>query len=364
MHMKVANVVAIGHFPPPVNGLSYVTDTIVSRLSCVASVQRMNISPTNNSRRLTGHFLRLWRVILACWGLLARTSRLQRNVCYTTLDGGFGQIYTLLIVIVARLCNYKLYLHHHSFGYINKYFWLTHAVTIIARDAEHVFLCPLMRDTFQDLYGCQSSSRVISNASIIPSSSVTVEQQSGNGFVIGMLGNLNLEKGLYIFLDLMRRLYLDGNKITGVLAGPIQLSSDKLAVEDFLRRYPNCIKYVGPVYGADKDLFFRGVDVIVFPTQYQHEAEPLVIYEAQSYGCRIASYERGCIRSQLSNADLIVASSADFVDEVVKWVSCDFEGEGRSERAVSYGIRQSGDFGRLNDFCTDIVFGPGSGEVK
>ncbi len=38
--------------------------------------------------------------------------------------------------------------------------------------------------------------------------------------------------------------------------------------------------YLGPIYGDAKTAFYGNLDVLLFPSNYVNEAEPLVIHEA------------------------------------------------------------------------------------
>ncbi|CDQ11292.1 putative glycosyl transferase, family 1 [Acidithiobacillus ferrivorans] len=54
-------------------------------------------------------------------------------------------------------------------------------------------------------------------------------------------------------------------------------------------------RYLGPVYGTDKEDFLSGIDVLVFPTRYKNETEAKVNHEAMSHGIPVIAYGRGCI---------------------------------------------------------------------
>ena len=61
------------------------------------------------------------------------------------------------------------------------------------------------------------------------------------------------------------------------------------------------VEYVGPVYGGQKEQFYRQLDVFLFPTNYANEAEPLVIYEAMRQGVHVIACDRGSIAEMLRN---------------------------------------------------------------
>ncbi len=56
--------------------------------------------------------------------------------------------------------------------------------------------------------------------------------------------------------------------------------------------------YRGPVYGAEKQKFFRDIHAKVFPTR-SLDAQPLVIMEAFAHGRPVVSFAKGCIPDML-----------------------------------------------------------------
>jgi len=121
--------------------------------------------------------------------------------------------------------------------------------------------------------------------------------------VIGALGffsNVSRDKGIFDFLDLVQATEAQGLSLLSHVAGPFQDVQTERAVNRRLQKLTTT-QYVGPQYGADKDRFFDGIDVLVFPTSYVNEAEPLAILEALSRGIPIITYARGCIPEILTS---------------------------------------------------------------
>jgi glycosyltransferase involved in cell wall biosynthesis len=118
--------------------------------------------------------------------------------------------------------------------------------------------------------------------------------------VIGFLSNISFAKGIDRYLDLLADLRARGSNVTGLVAGPF----DDEKVRDYVERRIKeigRITYLGPVYGDRKESFFASIDLLVFPTRL-HEAQPLVIFEAQAAGVPVAAPDCGCI-AQMGGAD-------------------------------------------------------------
>ena len=57
------------------------------------------------------------------------------------------------------------------------------------------------------------------------------------------------------------------------------------------------------------------MDAFVFPTKYNNEAEPLVVWEALAAGIPVIAYDRGCIQRQVALAGKIIPKENDFVTD-------------------------------------------------
>jgi glycosyltransferase involved in cell wall biosynthesis len=59
--------------------------------------------------------------------------------------------------------------------------------------------------------------------------------------------------------------------------------------------------HLGPIYGETKERFYQHLDILLFPTKYANEAEPLVIHEALRNGIHVIACDRGAIAELLQN---------------------------------------------------------------
>jgi glycosyltransferase involved in cell wall biosynthesis len=81
------------------------------------------------------------------------------------------------------------------------------------------------------------------------------------------------------------------------------------------------VEYVGPVYGGQKERFYRQLDVFLFPTNYANEAEPLVIYEAMRQGVHVIACDRGAIAEMLSNGAGLAFSREQMVESAAAHIA-------------------------------------------
>ncbi|MEJ2422409.1 MAG: glycosyltransferase, partial [Acidobacteriota bacterium] len=128
---------------------------------------------------------------------------------------------------------------------------------------------------------------------------------------LGFLSNLTYEKGTSLVIDLAREMKLHGMKdMRIIIAGPCH---DLHLVEELKRaQSEELIEWWGPVYGPDKERFWKETDVFLFPTRYPNEAEPLVVWESFAAACPVIAPNRGCISGQIRGAGLCVPPEEDF----------------------------------------------------
>lgn len=302
----------IGAFPPPVHGMAAVNAAVRDAL------QQAGVPPTvidlaapSLDRSLAARLGRLPRVLRGL-GRLAGKRGLRNETLYMSVSGGAGQVYELAFLLLARMRGMRVFLHHHSFAYLDRPSMLTRALVRAAGDgAVHIALSPGMAERLRLAYRAGQVMSV-SNAVffVAPGKASEVRRRLAT---IGFLGNISAEKGIFEFLDLMAAAGNAGLPLHARLAGPFQDAATEQAVRERLRSLPQ-VEYVGPQYGAAKDTFYGEIDALIFPSRYVNEAEPVTVHEALSRGIPVIAYGRGCI-AEIVGADcgLVIDPAAPFV---------------------------------------------------
>ena len=309
-------IVIIGALPPPLSGYSLITGKILEVARGYRKVIVFDISPGRSKRGLAYHFTRIARVFLAMLRLFpARLDRARE--LYIATESRIGLVYTIALSLVARGLGYRIFLHHHVFRYISQRNRLMALLVSLTRTrATHIFLCTCMEEGFKALYGESLSALRLSNAAFIdpPKNYVSPLVPDGAPLKVGLLSNLTREKGLYEFLAMAKRTAADGLALRFLLAGPLQSQADAEAIREAQLNLPDTFEYRGPVYGAEKEKFYRDIEVFVLPSTYENEAQPLVLFEALSYGCPVLAYDRGCMKEQIGLCGAVIAAQQDFVE--------------------------------------------------
>jgi glycosyltransferase involved in cell wall biosynthesis len=311
-------VVMLGAFPPPVRGMPVVNAAVLDRLRRAGvEVSTIDLAARNDGWPILPRSMRLLRICLGLFRLL-RKKALRGEVLYLSVSGGLGKLHESVYVLLGRLRGMRIFLHHHSFSYIDKPNWIaTLFFRMFAKGATHIVLCRNMADGLQKEYAIRGYI-VLSNAVFFPileNEDQTTQRSSLR--TVGFLSNICAEKGVYEFLDLMRLAREREMPLRGKIAGPFLGRDVEKEVRGQLEGLPNT-DYVGPVYGEKKREFLAGIDTLVFPTRYINEAEPLILHEAMSSGLPVIAYGRGCIPQVLDKkCGKVIAPNLPFVPDAI-----------------------------------------------
>jgi glycosyltransferase involved in cell wall biosynthesis len=284
----------IGAFPPPVHGMAIVNEAVLEEfLESGAKPIVINVSAKNLERSLFKRFGRI-RKVLRGLGRLAFSPASQGSTLYMSVSGGLGQVYELAFIVLARLRRMRVFLHHHSFAYIDTPNLLTRVLIRVAGlTVVHIVQSPGMADRMKVLY---AAVRVmpVSNVVFLLRRQIPKVERRLQIKTLSFISNIMAEKGIFEFLDLMEVIQAENLPLKGMLAGPFQDLKTERAVRARMDQLKNVV-YVGPKYGDKKELFFAGTDVMIFPSSYRNESEAIVNHEAMSRGIPVIAYGRGCI---------------------------------------------------------------------
>jgi glycosyltransferase involved in cell wall biosynthesis len=301
LKMKRPAVYFVGPLPLPLHGFSAINQKMLSRLLSRTDVRIFDTAP----KRLSANSR--WRAFLkpfhsvssVCTFVFFAFAKRPRSV-YLGLSGGIGQVFDCLRLIIASLVGAKTYVHHHSFAYLNNPKLYSRLCLWSARDACHIVLCDVMAAKLVSTYGINSAHIfTLSNAAFLDEASNFPANRGARSDVLtlGFISNITPEKGIAEFFDVVAALTEDGLRVKGLVAGPVDPALRRKFSEMLKHRAD--IEYIGAVYGEQKRDFFHRIDLLLFPTKYRNEAEPVTVLEALSYGVPVIAAGRGCLHSMI-----------------------------------------------------------------
>jgi len=278
-HSRNPFLIIAGQFPPPVNGFAFITQEIAKALAQKCETNIIDLA-THPPRRGPSYHLRRLGLTLKGLAPLLKNALKKNKRFYIACEGGLGLVYTLALCSAARLLGYPIFIHHHSYFYVDqKIFLMRLLLSASGPKASHIVLCKEMARAFAARYGRKIVYTVLSNSAFVAEAPGPLKSRdTTKSLTIGLLGNLNDEKGLSLFIETIRRLRADGLKINATLAGPPVSDCDRLNIEAACKEFGDALTYKGPLYGKAKTDFFKSLDLFVFPTHYANEAQPTVIF--------------------------------------------------------------------------------------
>ena len=127
---------------------------------------------------------------------------------------------------------------------------------------------------------------------------------------LGFMAYFNREKGLDTFCEVVKTLRDQGAPVVGVAVGPVH---DAELTARLRSEFTGVVDFRPPAYGKDRDAFFNEIDVLLFPSRYPNEAEPLTIYHSLAAGVPVVATDMGCLHNMLEGTSCSVAlPCADF----------------------------------------------------
>jgi glycosyltransferase involved in cell wall biosynthesis len=314
----------LGTIPPPVTGMTLLTEQVVRGLQRAGPITFLNWSPGMQRRGLRFRFRRVTRAIASVGRLLAH-GRVRNSRLYLTANSSRGGlVLTGIVVAVAVRLGHRVYLHHHTYAHIDGYDWrMAWIDRTMGRRGVHVVHAQQMIDDFRARYPTQCGFEVV-YPSIVAVELGQPKDAPGTPFRLGHLGNLMPAKGLHVVLETFETLRSKGCNVCLKLAGPFHTREAKAVVERAVDRHGGLVQYEGPLYGQAKRRFFTEIDAFLFPSR--SESWGIVLHEAMAAGTPVIANDRGCVRTAVGDrAGLVVARGEDFlslaVPQIQRWMA-------------------------------------------
>jgi len=295
-------VIMVGPFPPPIHGMSNVN---LGMKQIFDSDKRLKVIEINTSIKRTNknifyHILRI-RKIIKCLLIYCKVIK-KDSITYLSVGGGLGTAYDIFFVLINKIYNNKLILHHHSRDYIDNYKTLHGFLFFISgKSSLHICLCNKLAKNLIHNYKYVIKTIVLSNSIFIKKSRIKKSNKEIKN--VGFFSNITAEKGIFIFIETIR-LINEKKLINGIIAGPILDKSVSKKFFKLIDRY-EYLSYEGPIYGYQKSVFFNKIDLLLFPSWYFNEAEPISVLESHSFSTPVIAIDVGCLSEMISDKSLL-----------------------------------------------------------
>jgi glycosyltransferase involved in cell wall biosynthesis len=323
--VSTLTVIASVALPPPIQGHAVVSQAVVSELLKIdPNLVVIDTSPRIQHKKSPRYHLnRISSVFRTVSSLVLHAQDAEKTI-YTVYESGFGIIYNYFILVLARAFRYRIFLHHHTSAHtLAKSTSFSILAFLAGRSALHIALSEKMACDLQREYRSVRRVAVCGNACHVHVPSAVPDRADVVGpWRIGMLSNLTFEKGLNIAINAAFRAREFGLNIVFVIAGPTIGQGATFALENARSKAPELFEVLGQIENDRKDGFFKSINIFLFPSIYQFEAQPLVFLEAMSYGLPVIATDVGYAR-ELADIDssFMMPISTDISAEIAERIS-------------------------------------------
>ena len=309
-------VIVLGLFPPPIDGQRIITQRMFQEIAQTTTALRRGLDRFPRLGLLSKPISAVAAALLMAPARLAGFSAI-----YLAPHSGIGLVYSSFLAAASRLFGYTLYVHYHSYRNMRQRSALMALfVALCGPRAVHIVLAPPMQWGLRRFYKSARRIEVLSNSVFIP----PVERARTfhrRRIRVGHLSNLSLEKGIAYVLECLRRLRAASVEVEFVIAGPPTDAETERLIARAAAEFGDYLRYLGPLRQSEIQRFYDSIDVFLFPTIYEHEAEPLVVIDAVSVGVPVVATDHGCIGYLLQATGGRAYPAEEFVDRAVEQIA-------------------------------------------
>ena len=309
----------VGVLPGPRNGMTLLTDHILSALRAVAPTQEFDIGRWYPA----GHALSWrWRrpaVSLAAIGWIV-WPRPARSVYLVGNSGTGGLVISMLQAAAARLRRSRLVVyHHHTYrSLLDPTMKLL--VRVLGRDAVHVISCDELGSLLVERSGARHVHVLKPAVLSAAPQDAPARDRDRSTVTLGHLSNLTEDKGVLDVIGTAHRVATSsGVAVRCRIGGPFTSQRLRARAQEAASRGPAAVEFVGALVGDERWAFLRSLDVFLFPSRYDNESWAMVLDEALACGVPVITTAfPGADRVAQERVDqpgAVIALDADFVAE-------------------------------------------------
>ena len=302
----------VSNLPPPVHGVSVFNAALLDELERREEPVRVFRVGSRRAQSI-GRFS-LVKALLGA-GLIARlfTSALWRKVrggggtvlYFTPSQGGPAVFRDAVVAMIGRLCFDRVIGHVHGCSWLGRY----REGGPAARAMKHALAsCDQVICLGDRFTGAMRAATGIDCVSVDNGARATqggrVRTWPGNGAPLTLLylGSFILSKGLWAAAEAAVLLQGRGRNVCLRCAGSWRVEAERVGFERHFQAAigSGVIQFLGPVDEPHRERALLDAHILVLPTRYPHEGQPLVLIEAMSAGVVPITTDQGGIPNLMS----------------------------------------------------------------
>lgn len=316
----------LAQVPPPVHGQSVMVRTAVDGLPQHGiEVTHINLRLSRTSVDIGGWQLgKVLAILDACFhAIVARLTDGCDTLYYVPTPAKRGALYRdWLVMALCRPFFRRLVLHFHNGGLGD---WIRTGLTAPERAITHALLgradlAIVLANSLRDDAEALTPTRVAVVPNGINPPPPLPRTPAGLTEIL-FLGQVCADKGALVLLAAVRLLRQRGHPASVVFAGPVMPDAQS-AIEAALRADPGCCRLAGFVGAEAKAVLFARSTMLVLPTHYDHEAQPLVLLESLAADLPIvATLWRGIPESMPATVPLVAPGEIEELAAAIAQIS-------------------------------------------
>lgn len=324
-----ANVLLIGPFSPPVNGVSFANDILLKNFC----TQKMRIETVNTStstlssnqgskfsKRKAFSFLHIYLEIYKVF---------YTQLLYVTPGQTFFGILKYSPFFLSAIILNKPYIIHVHGNYLGREYKTLRGIKrkivhyLLSNASAGIVLSKSLRENFS---GILPADKIFVVENFVENEIYKIKKliKKKDKPRILYLSNLMLEKGILELLDALVILKSNNIDFHAILAGAIE-DDLKGEIDKRLKVLGDRVEYVGTVSGPNKIMKFLDANIFILPTYYKMEGQPISLLEGLATGNIIITTNHAGIPDIIgqSNGYLIKPKSAHAIAECIEKISID-----------------------------------------
>lgn len=349
------NAIIIGPFAPPITGESIANQELFKQLpKRSVNVQKINTSLQEISSE-QGSFS-IVKVLRSSVKYLQVFKLLTVDIAYLTPGQTFlGVLKYLPFILLAKIFRKKIVLHIHGGGLRYTFQQCSPLkriimAAILKRADAGIVLSESLRDNFHEILPAERIFEV-RNFAGEDVFEIDFEKKNFQKLKVLYLSNLMIEKGIMDLLEASDALS-ECNEIEFTIAGNIESSNCQKVSEKLTSSKVN---YVGPVSGQEKVALLEQSNILILPTYYKTEGQPISIIEGMSAGDYIITTAHSGIVDIISdkeNGSFVEKKSPEDISELLRHLTKNLDSV---KKVAKYNYDISRKLYRPERFCEDVI---------
>ncbi|MGG0571357.1 glycosyltransferase family 4 protein [Priestia megaterium] len=313
-------MLVIGPVPPPIHGESLAVHSVVksdllNRNYHISLINTNKLNVTNAGKFSVGKVLKDIKILQQ---VFANVFMRKKDICYISISQTrLGLLRDLVIILLCSLRSKKIIAHLHGNNLGNVIDKMSRCERTLVKNIfkkidSGIVLGNGLKNNFK---GFTKSIKVVANGvdgNYITDEELNSKEKDTEFIDIVYLSNLLESKGYQYLIEAVASLIEEGENVRLTLAGAIfnQEKFDMIwnTVKD--RRLEERIKHLGVVDGIKKKQLLLSSDIMVLPTNYPIEGQPVSIIEGMAAGLPIIATKRGSIPDLITNNGILIETGS------------------------------------------------------